>query len=45
VPVHAVSFGDADVAQLDELNAATIGRLFDGNADLAEALRSAKGYN
>ncbi len=45
VPVHAVSFGDADVTQLDELNAATIGRLFDGNADLAEALRSAKGYN
>ncbi len=45
VPIHAISIGDADEAQLKELNTATIGRLFDGHGDLADALRSAKGYN
>lgn len=45
VPIHAIAFGEADAAQLQELNAATIGRLFHAGDDLAEALRSAKGYN
>lgn len=45
VPIHAIAFGDADEAQLEELNAATIGRLFDAGGDLAGALRKAKGYN
>lgn len=45
VPIHAIAFGEADVAQLDELNAKTLGRQFSGKGDLAGALRSAKGYN
>lgn len=45
VPVHAIAFGQADEAQLRELNQATIGRLFTAGDDLAGALRSAKGYN
>lgn len=45
IPIHAIAFGDADEAQLEELNRATVGRLFDARKDLAEALRSAKGYN
>jgi len=45
VPIHAIAFGNADEAQLRELNEATIGRLFTAGDDLAKALRSAKGYN
>lgn len=45
VPIHSIAFGDADEAQLDELSAATIGRLFRAGDDLARILRSAKGYN
>lgn len=45
VPIHAIAFGEADEAQLRELNDATIGRLFTAGDDLAKALRSAKGYN
>lgn len=45
VPIHAIAFGKADEAQLRELNAATIGRLFSAGSDLAGALRAAKGYN
>ena len=45
VPIHAIAFGKADEAQLEELSRATIGRLFHAKDDLAEALRSAKGYN
>ncbi|MEM9427962.1 MAG: substrate-binding domain-containing protein [Pseudomonadota bacterium] len=45
VPIHAIAFGQADEAQLRELNEITIGRLFHAGDDLAKALRSAKGYN
>jgi len=45
IPIHAIAFGEADEAQLEELNAKTVGRLFDARDDLAKALRSAKGYN
>ncbi|TCP21114.1 vWA domain-containing protein [Rhodovulum adriaticum] len=45
VPIHAIAFGQADEAQLTELNQATVGRLFHAGSDIAKALRSAKGYN
>jgi Ca-activated chloride channel family protein len=45
VPIHAIAFGEADEAQLEELNAATLGRLFHAGDDLGAALRQAKGYN
>lgn len=45
VPIHAIAFGQADETQLEELNAATIGRLFVAGDDLAAALRAVKGYN
>lgn len=45
VPIHSIAFGNADTEQLNELSAATIGRLFTAGSDLAKALRSAKGYN
>ena len=45
VPIHAISFGAADMDQLTALTTASIGRLFDSGGDLASALRQAKGYN
>jgi Ca-activated chloride channel homolog len=45
VPIHAISFGDADEDQLKEISSLTIGRLFSSGGDLAKALQSAKGYN
>lgn len=45
VPIHTIAFGQADKAQLQELNEGTLGRLFTAGDDLAAALRKAKGYN
>lgn len=45
IPIHAIAFGNADEAQLEELSQISIGRLFNAGSDLAKALRSAKGYN
>lgn len=45
VPIFGITFGDADVSQLDSLTEATSGRVFDGRNDLAGAFRAARGYN
>lgn len=45
VPIHAIAFGAADEAQLTALTSGSIGRLFQSQDGLAEALRQAKGYN
>lgn len=45
VPVHSIAFGNADETQLKALSEATIGRAFQSEGDLADALRQAKGYN
>lgn len=45
VPIHAIAFGNADMAQLTALTTDSIGRLFIAGTDLAGALRQAKGYN
>jgi Ca-activated chloride channel family protein len=45
VPIHAIAFGDADEDQLQALTDGLIGRLFQSDDGLAEALRHAKGYN
>ncbi|MCB9992080.1 MAG: substrate-binding domain-containing protein [Hyphomicrobiaceae bacterium] len=45
IPVFGITFGDADKSQLDRLAEATAGRVFNGQADLAGAFRSARGYN
>jgi len=45
VPIHAIAFGDADEDQLQALTDGSIGRLFQSDDGLAEALRQAKGYN
>ncbi|MCI4661653.1 MAG: substrate-binding and VWA domain-containing protein [Neomegalonema sp.] len=45
VPVHAIAFGNANESQLRELAQLSVGRLFKSKSDLAQTLRSAKGYN
>ncbi|WP_323768064.1 substrate-binding domain-containing protein [Antarctobacter sp.] len=45
IPIHTIAFGNADKEQLDELAKMSVGRLFTAGEDLANALRSAKGYN
>jgi Ca-activated chloride channel family protein len=45
VPIFGITFGDADVSQLDSVAEATSGRVFDGRNDLAGAFRAARGYN
>ena len=45
IPVFGIQFGEASQSQLKEITDMTSGRTFDGRTDLAEAFRSAKGYN
>ena len=45
VPIHAIAFGDADVAQLTALTRDSAGRVFPAGGVIAAALRAAKGYN
>ena len=45
VPVFGISYGKADKRDLEGLAGLTQARVFDGDPDLAEAFRSARGYN
>jgi Ca-activated chloride channel family protein len=45
VPVHGITFGDADASQLERLAKLTRARVFDGRRNLEEAFRHARGYN
>lgn len=45
VPIYGLLFGSASRTQLDELTKYTSGRVFDGRQNLADAFRTAKGYN
>ena len=45
IPVFGVTFGDADLTQLEALAKLTGGRVFDGKKDLSSAFRATRGYN
>lgn len=45
IPVFGISYGKADKRELEGLAGLTQARVFDGDPDLAEAFRSARGYN
>jgi Ca-activated chloride channel family protein len=45
IPIFAITFGNADPSQLEEVAALTRARVFDGREDLAAAFRHARGYN
>jgi Ca-activated chloride channel family protein len=44
IPIFSITFGDADVTQLDAISKMTHSRVFDGGADLIQAFKQAKGY-
>jgi Ca-activated chloride channel family protein len=44
IPIHSITFGDANEEQLREISEISIGRVFHGQ-DLIKAFRQAKGYN
>lgn len=45
IPIFAITFGQADESQLEQLAAWTRARVFDGREDLTTAFRHARGYN
>ncbi|MGI6695597.1 MAG: substrate-binding and vWA domain-containing protein [Christensenellales bacterium] len=45
IPVFCISFGDADVKTLNSLAERTHARVFDGDKNLIDAFKKAKGYN
>lgn len=45
IPIFSISFGRADLDELNSLATLTHARVFDGDKDLVEAFRKAKGYN
>jgi Ca-activated chloride channel family protein len=45
IPIHGITFGDADTGQLKALADLTGGSVFDGTKDLLAAFRKAKGNN
>jgi Ca-activated chloride channel family protein len=45
VPIFAITFGDADDTQLQDVARLTRARVFDGREDLTRAFRHARGYN
>ena len=45
IPVFCISFGEADVKTLDTLAEWTHARVFDGDKNLTDAFKKAKGYN
>ena len=45
VPIFSISFGSADLAQLEDLATLSRARVFDGKDDLVETFRKVKGYN
>ena len=45
IPVFCISFGNADVNELNKLAEWTHARVFDGDKNLIDAFKKAKGYN
>lgn len=45
IPVFAITFGDADDSQLQDIAQLTRARVFDGRENLTAAFRHARGYN
>lgn len=45
IPVYSITFGSADVQQLENIANLTSGKVFDGKTNLLEAFKSVRGYN
>ena len=45
IPIYSITFGDADVEQLDLMANLSNGKVFDGKTDLVKAFKTVRGYN
>ena len=45
IPIYSITFGDADVYQLDQMANLSNGKVFDGKNDLVKAFKTVRGYN
>lgn len=45
IPIYSITFGDADVEQLDKMANLSNGKVFDGKLDLVKAFKTVRGYN
>ena len=45
IPIYSITFGDADVDQLNKMANLSNGKVFDGRNDLVKAFKTVRGYN
>ena len=45
IPIYSITFGYADVDQLNLLSSLSNGKVFDGKSDLVKAFKTVRGYN
>ena len=45
IPIYSITFGDADVEQLEKMADLSNGKVFDGKTDLVKAFKTVRGYN
>lgn len=45
IPIYSITFGDADVAQLNEIAELSNAKVFDGKTDLLRAFKEVRSYN
>ena len=45
IPIYSITFGDANVRQLNNMANLSNGKVFDGRNDLVEAFKTVRGYN
>ena len=45
IPIYSITFGDANVEQLEKMANLSNGKVFDGKSDLVKAFKTVRGYN
>ena len=45
IPIYSITFGSADIEQLDKMAILSNGKVFDGKSDLVKAFKTVRGYN
>ena len=45
IPIYSITFGSADVEQLEKMAKLSNGKVFDGKSDLVKAFKTVRGYN
>jgi len=45
IPIYSITFGDANVNQLNKMANLSNGKVFDGKSDLVKAFKTVRGYN